>query len=60
MHFLSSAARKDNVDIGCFTTEKWGKPQGNGYLKQFDDIFRLLARQHLLDILAIYKPRIFL
>ena len=42
---LTSAARKDIIDIGRFTAEKWGKPQRNKYLKQLDDAFRLLARQ---------------
>ncbi len=42
---LTSAARKDIMDIGRFTTEKWGKRQRDKYLKQLDDAFRLLARQ---------------
>lgn len=42
---LTSAARKDVIDIGRFTTEKWGKRQRDKYLKQLDDAFRLLARQ---------------
>ncbi|MEQ8801637.1 type II toxin-antitoxin system RelE/ParE family toxin [Haliea sp.] len=42
---LTSAARKDIVDIGRFTSEKWGKRQRDKYLKQLDDAFRLLARQ---------------
>ena len=42
---LTSAARKDIVDIGRFTAEKWGKRQRDKYLKQLDDSFKLLARQ---------------
>lgn len=42
---LTSAARKDIIDIGRFSTEKWGKRQRDKYLKQLDDAFRLLARQ---------------
>ncbi len=42
---LTSAARKDVIDIGRFTTEKWGRRQRDKYLKQLDDAFRLLARQ---------------
>ncbi|NKI19242.1 type II toxin-antitoxin system RelE/ParE family toxin [Spongiibacter sp. KMU-166] len=42
---LTSAARKDIIHIGRFTSEKWGKRQRDKYLKQLDDAFRLLARQ---------------
>lgn len=42
---LTSAARKDIIDIGRFTSAKWGKRQRDKYLKQLDDTFRLLARQ---------------
>ncbi len=42
---LTAAARKDIIDIGRFTTEKWGKRQRDKYLKQLDDAFSLLARQ---------------
>lgn len=42
---LTAAARKDVIDIGRFTAEKWGKRQRDKYLKQLDDTFRLLARQ---------------
>ena len=42
---LTSAARKDIIDIGRFTTQKWGRRQRDKYLKQLDDAFRLLARQ---------------
>jgi toxin ParE1/3/4 len=41
---LTFAARKDIIDIGRFTSEKWGKRQRDKYLKQLDDAFRLLAR----------------
>jgi toxin ParE1/3/4 len=44
-YLLTSAARKDLIDIGRFTTEKWGKRQRDKYLKQLDDAFNLLARQ---------------
>ena len=42
---LTSAARKDIIGIGRFTTQKWGRRQRDKYLKQLDDAFRLLARQ---------------
>lgn len=42
---LTAAARKDIIDIGRFTTEKWGKRQRDKYLKQLDDAFKLLTRQ---------------
>ena len=42
---LTAAARKDTIDIGRFTAEKWGKRQRDKYLKQLDDAFKLLARQ---------------
>ena len=44
-YLLTTAARKDLIEIGRFTTEKWGKRQRNKYLKQLDDAFELLARQ---------------
>ncbi len=44
-YLLTAAARKDIIDIGRFTTEKWGKRQRDKYLKQLDDGFKLLARQ---------------
>jgi toxin ParE1/3/4 len=44
-YLLTAAARKDIVDIGRFTSEKWGKRQRDKYLKQLDDAFKLLARQ---------------
>ena len=44
-YLLTTAARKDLIDIGRFTTEKWGKRQRDKYLKQLDDAFKLLARQ---------------
>jgi len=42
---LTVAARKDIIEIGRFTTEKWGVRQRNKYLKQLDDAFHLFARQ---------------
>ena len=44
-YLLTAAARKDLIDIGRFTTEKWGKRQCDKYLKQLDDAFKLLSRQ---------------
>ena len=44
-YLLTAAARKDLIDIGRFTTEKWGKRQRDKYLKQLDDAFKLLSRQ---------------
>lgn len=44
-YLLTAAARKDLIDIGRFTSEKWGKRQRDKYLKQLDDAFKLLARQ---------------
>jgi toxin ParE1/3/4 len=42
---LTAAARRDVIEIGRFTTGKWGKRQRDKYLKQLDDAFKLLARQ---------------
>ena len=36
-YLLTSSARKDVVEIGRFTTEKWGKRQRDTYLRQLDD-----------------------
>ncbi len=44
-YLLTAAARKDLIDIGRFTNEKWGKRQRDKYLKQLDDAFKLLSRQ---------------
>ncbi|MCP4488926.1 MAG: type II toxin-antitoxin system RelE/ParE family toxin [Gammaproteobacteria bacterium] len=33
------------MEIGRFTTGKWGKRQRDKYLKQFDEAFKLLTRQ---------------
>ncbi|WP_062374597.1 type II toxin-antitoxin system RelE/ParE family toxin [Halomonas sp. KX33721] len=44
-YLLTASARKDVVEIGRFTTEKWGKRQRDTYLRQLDDAFKLLARQ---------------
>lgn len=54
---VSVAARKDLVDIGRFTAEKWGKRQRDKYLRQLDDAFKLLARQPELGLPADHvKP----
>jgi toxin ParE1/3/4 len=42
---LTTAARKDVIEIGRFTTGTWGKRQRDKYLKQLDEAFKLLARQ---------------
>ena len=47
---LTVAARNDLLNIGRFTVKRWGNPQRNKYLKQFDDTFRLLARQPEIGI----------
>jgi len=44
-YLLTASARKDIINIGRFTTEKWGKRQRDKYLKQLDDAFKLLARK---------------
>lgn len=40
---LTVAAKTDLRDIALFTERRWGKEQRNIYLKQFDDLFWLLA-----------------
>lgn len=40
---LTAKAKSDLKDIALFTSRRWGREQRNGYLKQFDDTFRLLA-----------------
>ena len=44
-YLLTAAARKDVIEIGRFSTKKWGKRQRDRYLKQLDDAFEILARQ---------------
>ena len=40
---LTGKAKADLKDIALFTTRRWGKERRNIYLKQFDDLFWLLA-----------------
>ncbi|PUA26748.1 MAG: plasmid stabilization protein ParE [Cellvibrio sp. 79] len=40
---LSKAAKDDLRMIAQFTEKRWGKIQRNLYIKQFDEIFRLLG-----------------
>lgn len=40
---LTNAAKKDLKSVAHFTEKKWGRDQRNIYLKQFDDVFHLLA-----------------
>ncbi|MCY4209527.1 MAG: type II toxin-antitoxin system RelE/ParE family toxin [Gammaproteobacteria bacterium] len=40
---LTQLAKEDLKSIARFTEERWGRMQRNLYLKQFDDIFQLLA-----------------
>ena len=47
---LTVAARNDLMNIGRFTAKRWGNQQRNKYLKQFDDTFRLPARQPEIGI----------
>lgn len=59
-YLLTTAARKDLIDIGRFTTNRWGRQQRNLYLKQLDDAFKLLASQPKMgrdasDIKAGYR-----
>ena len=44
---LSNKAKNDLRDIARYTEKKWGRTQRNLYLKQFDDVFRLLAQAPL-------------
>ncbi len=41
---LTQAAKRDLVDIGIKTQEKWGKRKRVSYLKDIDSAFSLLAR----------------
>ena len=40
---LTKAAKNDLKGIAIYTEKQWGKTQRNIYLKQFDDVFHLLA-----------------
>ena len=40
---LSAKAKSDLKIIAKFTHEKWGRDQRNIYIKQFDDLFHILA-----------------
>lgn len=41
---VTRAARRDLLEIGRFTVERWGAEQADRYLAQLDECFRLLAR----------------
>jgi toxin ParE1/3/4 len=40
---LTKAARQDLKSIAKFTQERWGVRQRNTYLKEIDQVFRVLA-----------------
>jgi toxin ParE1/3/4 len=40
---LTNKAKADLKSIAAYTQRKWGKEQRRIYLKQFDDVFHLLA-----------------
>jgi toxin ParE1/3/4 len=40
---LTDKAKADLRAIAIFTEEHWGKEQRNLYIKQFDDVFHMLA-----------------
>ena len=44
---LTRKAKADLYAIAIFTEEHWGKEQRNLYLKQFDEVFHLLAASPL-------------
>jgi toxin ParE1/3/4 len=41
--FLTRAAKTDLKSIAAHSQVRWGKEQRKHYLKQFDDVFHLLA-----------------
>jgi len=40
---LTNKAKNDLVKIAVYTEEHWGKAQRNYYIKQFDNLFYLIA-----------------
>ncbi len=44
---LTIKAKADLRAIAIFTEERWGKEQRNLYIKQFDDVFQMLANAPL-------------
>lgn len=48
---ISKAARRDLIEIGRYTLERWGDEQRRRYLTQLDARFRWLARhpEHGID-----------
>ena len=51
---ISRKAKSDLCSIAIFTEKQWGKAQRNLYIKQFDDIFHLLADNPDLGIQCNY------
>lgn len=43
---LSQEAKSDLRSIAKFTENRWGKAQRNLYIKQLDDAFTLLGKNH--------------
>jgi len=42
---LTCKAKEDLKEIARFTMKRWGREQRNLYIKQFDDVFHLLAER---------------
>lgn len=51
---LTHKAKNDLIQIAKYTEEHWGKDQRNIYLKQFDDMFHLLADNPLAGTACDY------
>ena len=51
---LTTKAKSDLKDIALFTENQWGVTQRNIYLKQFDDIFHILAKDPLTGMNCDY------
>lgn len=57
---LTAKARTDMKSIAAYTQRKWGRTQRHFYIKQFDDMFHLLADNPgtgtQCDYMKILKP----
>ena len=54
---LTKKAKADLKSIAAFTQRKWGKEQRGVYVKQFDETFRLLAKNPNLGAQCEYIKR---
>jgi toxin ParE1/3/4 len=54
---LTNKAKNDLVQFAVFTEQRWDKSQRNFYIKQFDDVFHLLANNPFTEKACIISKK---